>query len=126
MLLLSFFTHYVFFSLVYQGIYIGDILSENNDWYLLRYKLIKRIYFEEICIKEDIVQNQRYFAYLLKTRLTAANLEKLIRTGTYPLAVSHFREKLVQKALKQDLLLEIKKDIYRSASLTGTRKYSSK
>ena len=101
-------------------------MSENNDWYLLRYKLIKRIYFEEICIKEDLTQNQRYFAYLLKTRLTSANLEKLIRNDTYPFAVSHFRDKLVQKALKQDLLLEIKKDIYRSASLTATRKYSSK
>lgn len=106
--------------------WVWYILGENNNnWYLLRYKLIKRIYFEEIAIKEDVLKNQRYFAYLLKTRLSSSNLEKLIRNQAYPLAVSHFRDKLVKKALKQDLLFEIKKDVYRSARLRATRKYSS-
>ena len=45
---------------------IKKFLKTDVEWYLLRYKLIKRIHNQESNIRSEVIKNQHYFAYLMK------------------------------------------------------------
>lgn len=102
---------------------IKKILPRESDWYMLRYKLIKNIHFEESHVRNDIIRNQKYFGYLLKSRLSQLEFSRLIDLDLLGLAVSYFRTKLLKKALQINLLAELQKDILISAKV-NKRKYS--
>ncbi len=104
---------------------IKKLMKEKNEWHILRYELLKSIHFEESHIRDDVDQSQRYFAYLLKSRLSQLELLRLIDSGFLSLAVQFFRNRLVTQALQQDLFKQIQKDINFSA-LKHKRKYSRK
>ena len=58
---------------------IRKILYDETSWYLLRYKLLKRLYNQEVNVRSQVIKNQQFFAYLLKTQISESNFEKLIQ-----------------------------------------------
>ena len=104
---------------------IRGFLKKEADWYVLRYKLIKRIHYQESSIRSEVIKNQRYFAYLLKVQLTDFEFNKLIETETLAQGVSLFRNTLISKILMVDIYDEISDEIYTSMKITNKRRYSS-
>ena len=94
------------------------------DFYLLKYKLIKRIHSQESAIREKVIKNQHYFAYLLKTQLPGDQFETLLKTELLATGVSLFRNILVSQVLQIDMFEVLKDDIHKSIKLTNKRKYS--
>lgn len=103
---------------------IRSFINNEKDWYLFRYKLFQRIHFEESEIMKRVPKSQRYFAYLLKSRLSHLYLSRLIELNLLKEGVHCFRTKLVEEALEKDLFLKIKKDILYSLSVSK-RNYST-
>lgn len=103
---------------------IKDIIVNNVNWYVLRYKLIKRIHNEESCIRENVTKNQQYFAYLLKTQLTENEFERLMKNELITTGVSLFRNTLISKVLKVNLFELLNRDIHKSIQVTNKRSYS--
>ncbi len=105
------------------GKIIKKIVPKELDWYTLRYKLIKNIHFQESHMRNDIAISQRNFGYLLKANLTQLEFSRLVELELLGLAVEYFRNQLFKSVLHENLLEEIKNDIYYSASI-HKREYS--
>ncbi len=101
---------------------IKNSLSEEN-WYMLRYKLIKNIHSEESSLRTDVAKSQKYFAYLLKSNLSELEFSRLLDLNLLGLSVEYFRNKLFKTSLKTDLLELVKEDILYSA-IFHKRNYS--
>lgn len=104
---------------------IRRFLNNDIQWYLLRYKLIKRIHYQESNIRSEIIKNQHYFAYLLKTQLSELEFNKLIETNDLKEGVSIFRNQLIAKILQANIFDEISKEIQISIQISKKRSYSS-
>ena len=78
----------------------------------------------ESTIRSNIVINQHYFAYLLKTQLTDKQFTSLIKKEMLKESVALFRNDLVSQSLKINLLKLLKKDIKTSMKFLNNRKYS--
>ena len=98
-------------------------MSELN-FYLLKYKLVKRIHSQESAIREKVIKNQQYFAYLLKTQLPDSEFETLLKTELLSTGVSLFRNTLILQILQIDMFEVLKDDIHKSIKFTNKRKYS--
>jgi len=65
-----------------KGFVVNKLIKKNikdeTNWYLLRYKLLKRLYSQESNVRGQVKRNQQFFAYLLKIHLSDASFEKLI------------------------------------------------
>jgi hypothetical protein len=84
-------------------------------------------YLENItqqCISIEITKNQHYFAYLMKTRFSEFDFNKLIKNELLLTAVSFFRNFLVKDILKQNLFQTLGDDISNSIKINNKRKYS--
>lgn len=103
---------------------IRKFLKDDIEWYLLRYKLIKRIHNQESNIRSEVVKNQHYFAYLMKIQLTDFEFNKLIENEALAKGVSLFRNTLISKILKIDIFEEISQEICTSMKITNKRSYS--
>jgi hypothetical protein len=103
---------------------IRKFLKDDIEWYLLRYKLIKRIHNQESNIRSEVVKNQHYFAYLMKIQLTDFEFNKLIENEALAKGVSLFRNTLISKILKIDIFEEISQEIRTSMKITNKRSYS--
>lgn len=99
-------------------------LKDETNWYVFRYRLIKRIHAEESAIRENVIKNQHYFAYLLKTQLHDKEFKALMNTDLQA-GVSLFRNTLIVDILKVDLHKQMYIDICKSIKLNKKRKYSS-
>lgn len=110
-----------------KGMRIGKLIKEvipnKNDWYLLRYKLLKRLYLKELSIRNDVSTNQKYFAYLLNTQLTDIEYNALITNNSIARNVSSFRNKLIQQLLKKNVYDSLEKEIYQSIEISPKRRY---
>jgi hypothetical protein len=104
---------------------IKKFLKDDVDWYLLRYKLIKRIHNQESNIRSEVIKNQHYFAYLMKIQLTDFEFNKLIENEALAKGVSLFRNTLISNILKIDIFEEISEEIRISMKLTNKRSYST-
>ena len=104
---------------------IRKFLKNDTKWYLFRYKLMKRIHLHESTIRGEVAKNQHYFAYLLKIQLSDDEFHKLIETETLGKGVSVFRNALISKILKHNILEEIWEEIHISMKITNKRSYSS-
>lgn len=103
-------------------------LKDNTEWHVLRYKLLKRLHYEESMLREQVVKNQQYFAYLLKTQLSPIEFDQLIRRKTLAKGTELFRNILVLEVLKIDLVDALYIDIHESIKAKkkeDKRKYSS-
>ena len=105
--------------------FFKKLLGNETNWYLLKYKLVKRIHTEESNIRENITKNQHYFAYLLKSQLTEMEFERLIKNELLTTGVSLFRNTLISKILKVNILDVLNKDIHQSIQVTRNRIYSN-
>ena len=103
---------------------IRKFLKNEVDWYLLRYKLIKRIHYQESNLRSEVIKNQHYFAYLMKVQLTDFEFNKLIENEALAKGVSLFRNTLVSNILKIDIFEEISQEIRTSMKITNKRSYS--
>ena len=99
-------------------------LNDETEWYVFRYRLMKRLYFEESAVREKVIKNQQYFAYLLKTQLHDNEFKRLM-DNNLQVGVSLFRDTLVTNVLKIDLYEKMYFDIRKSIKLKKQRKYSS-
>jgi hypothetical protein len=107
------------------GKFVKKFLLNDTEWYLLRYKLIKRIHIHESMIRSEVPSNQQYFAYLLKTQLPDIEFSRLIESEYLPVGVSVFRNTLITEILKIDLSETLDKDIHKSIKISSKRIYSS-
>jgi hypothetical protein len=107
------------------GKIIKKIIFEELNWYLLRYKLIKRLHNEEVNIRNEVKKNQRYFAYLLKSHLSQFEFFTLLDTETLPLGVSLFRNLLISQLMSANFNSVLENEIRTSIDLTNKRKYFS-
>jgi hypothetical protein len=106
------------------GKIIKKLLKTDSNWYILRYKLLKYLHSQELIFRNDIIKNQQYFGYLLKTQLSDLELEKMIADKSLNERVAIFRSKLIQNILKEDLIDILIKDINKSIKYTNKRNYS--
>jgi hypothetical protein len=104
---------------------INQVIPDKTQWYLLRYKLIKRIHSNELNVRTNVQKNEHYFAYLLKTQIPQIQFDRLIDNQLLALGVIFFRNKLLSKIRALSLPVFLEKEIYRSIKITATRKYSS-
>lgn len=100
-------------------------LKTDTQWYLFRYKLIKRIHNQESTLRGEIVKNQHFFAYLMKTRLSELEFNKLIETENLVKGVSFFRNTLVSKILETNIFEKLLEEILISIKVNNKRSYSS-
>lgn len=107
------------------GKFLFKTLSTKMEWYLLRYKLLKRIHYTESSIRNLVPKNEHYFAYLLKTQISEIHFDRLIDNDILALGILFFRNKLLSKVRDLSLLSCLEKEIYRSIKITSKRKYSS-
>lgn len=104
---------------------IRKFLNNDTEWYLLRYKLIKRIHYQESNIRSEVVKNQQYFAYLLKTQLSDLEFNKLIESDRLQEGVSKFRNRVVSKILETNIFEELSQEISTSIKIGSKRSYST-
>ncbi len=100
-------------------------LKTDTQWYLFRYKLIKRIHKQESNIRGEIIKNQHFFAYLMKTQLSELEFNKLIETENLAKGVSFFRNTLVSKILETNIFEKLLEEILTSIKVNNKRSYSS-
>jgi hypothetical protein len=108
---------------------IGKLIKKNitdeTNWYLLRYKLLKRLYAQESNVRSQVKRNQHFFAYLLKTQLPDVSFEKLIENKVLGKAVSLFRNVLIHDLLKSNLADSLDAEIHASLMIGPKRYYST-
>nr|AIM52762.1 ClpN [Ochromonas sp. CCMP1393] len=107
------------------GKLILKYLRNPLDWYLIRYKILKRIHSQELVIRNKVVKNEHYFAYLLKTQIPEIEFNRLSENEILDLGILYFRNKLLRKVLKIDLPELIRLEVNKSIKVTNKRKYSS-
>nr|YP_009545344.1 ClpN [Mallomonas splendens]AYO28498.1 ClpN [Mallomonas splendens] len=90
---------------------IQSFLNSETDWYLLRYKLIKRLHRFEAFIRTEIPINQHYFAYLLKIQLSDLEFEQLVETNQLLPAISIFRNEIISETININIHEIIEKEI---------------
>jgi len=107
------------------GKLIRNYFESKSEWFLLRYRLLKQLHSHESTIKGEVVKNQHYFAYLLKTKLKEPLFDKLIKQDKLGKAVNAFRNFVFKDILKINFLELLNQEIYQSIELNKNRKYSS-
>lgn len=113
-----------------KNLQISQIIKNNllneTEWYLLRYKLLKDLHKQELVIRSNVSKNQYFFAYLLKTELSAKEFETLIERDLLEKAVGMFRNVLFTKILEIDIFDLIENETFASmnSNLKNQRKFS--
>ena len=110
------------------GKLIQSFLKNETEWYVLRYKLLKRLHEQETYIRTEVKRNQHYFAYLLKKNLPEFHFQRLIDNNEYEyvsLGVLFFRKEVIKSLLSIDLLDNVYLDVFKSNKFTKKRTYSS-
>jgi len=104
---------------------IKKLLKTETNWYLLRYKLIKRIHSQESEIRNKVKKNEHYFTYLLKIHLTESEFTSLIEQNSLATGTAFFRNQIISQILSLDLLEMLYKEINQSLIKKSRRIYSS-
>jgi hypothetical protein len=100
-------------------------LETDLNWHLLRYKLIKHIHYEELHLRNEVLKNQHYFAYLFKTQLTEQEFDFLIKKDALSQAVPFFRNIFVSSILKQKMFKVLTRNVKKLLKLINNRTYVS-
>lgn len=109
------------------GKIIKKFFNDETQWFLLRYNLIKKLHQQESFLRTEIKPNQHYFAYLLKTKFSDSEFEKLIENNDLKNAVIAFRNELISDVLKLNIYEILEQEIYLSFQTNkkiGNRTYS--
>ena len=103
---------------------IRKILKEETNWYLLRYKLLKRVYYQESNLRNQIEKNQHFFAYFLRTKIVDSDFNELIKNKKLNTSVLKFRDQLISDILKNNVFDDFFYETYLSILSSPTRSYS--
>lgn len=101
---------------------LKKLFQTENEWFSLRYFLIKRIYSQENVIRTQVHKNQEYFAYLLRSRLSDIEFENSVENNFLSQAVFSFRNELISEALKIDIYKLLKEEVDESIKLSRKQK----
>ena len=104
---------------------LKKFIKTDTEWYLLRYKLIKHIHNQESNIRGEVLKNQHFFAYLMKTELSESEFNKLIENENLSKGVSFFRNKIVSTILETNIFDELCNEILTSIKVNNKRSYST-
>jgi hypothetical protein len=104
---------------------LKKLIPDEIEWNLLRYKLIKKIHIHESNLQTEILANQQYFGYLLKTQLKDIYFERLIENNILEIGISLFRNILIYSIIKQNIFDQITNEISNSITITNRRQYFS-
>lgn len=110
------------------GKIIKRFFTDETDWYVLRYRLIKKLHHQESFIRTEILPNEHYFAYLLKTRFSDDDFEILMENKHLSEAVVAFRNELISEILHINIYDILEQEIYSSLKANKfkkTRTYST-
>ena len=107
------------------GKLIQTQILTSAEWHLLRYRIIKSLHKNEALIRSDVMKNQHYFAYLLKTELSEIEFNKLVETESLVTGVQLFRNMLITQLTKINVFNLILDEVKKSIRVTNTRKYST-
>lgn len=103
---------------------LKKMIENETDWFLLRYQLMKKIHHDETSIRTNVSINQQFFGYLLKTKLTNLQFDRLNQLKLVDQGVSLFRNTLISTLLKRDFFEIASKDLQNSMKIQSERKYS--
>ena len=104
---------------------IRELVGNDTEWQMLRYRLIKRLHNQESSIRSEVSKNQHYFTYLLKTELKEAEFEKMIETETLAKGTSIFRNQLISEIVKVNIFDLLCQEVRLSIKISNKRTYSS-
>lgn len=102
---------------------IKNFVSNEMDWYLLRFELLKRLHRKESLLRSDVKINHRYFAYLLNIQYLDVELDKIFKNNLLSENVLLFRNRLVKNTLSQNIFHYLANDIHESIEMTTNRVY---
>jgi hypothetical protein len=110
---------------------ILELIPSSRDWLVLRYKLLKRLYYQVSTIQEEIIPNNTYFTYLFKRHLSEEAFNQFTdeenRRDQLADIVRYYRAKLISKIVKYDLMKYLETDIHYSIQSTSNyRLYSAR
>lgn len=115
----------------YQKMEAGKIImnclpnsAKETEWHVLRYKLIKKIHYQESQVRAE-KKNIHFFAYLLKLNATESDFDQMIQNKVLSLAISTFRNKMVAELLRLDLFAFLEDDIRKESKVLKERNYSN-
>lgn len=97
--------------------HIKKNLTNHMEYDLLKYRLMRELHNEEVSIRFDMDQNQRFFVYLLKSQLKEDEFTRLVDEKTIGKVTSHFRNKLIISSLGINVFKLMKLDIFYSSKL---------
>jgi len=103
---------------------IRKILDNETTWYLIRYKLLKRLYHQEINVRNQVSKNQQFFAYLLKTQLPECGFEKLVKRKKLSTSVALFRNLIIRDVMKENLFDSFDIETFSAILISPKRSYS--
>lgn len=106
------------------GKILEKLIPRAVDYYVLRFKLLKRIHHEEVCLRNEVKWNQRYFGYLLKTKLSTLEFNNLIDLKLLNLGTSIYRTELMADVKSFNLQDTLDKEVFNSIKLSSKRVYT--
>jgi hypothetical protein len=104
---------------------IEKILIHETNWYIFRYKLLKRLYYQEINVRTQVPRNQQFFAYLLKTEISEQYFERFIKKKVLAKVVALFRNILIAEIVSNNFFDDFEEETLFSISIGSKRHYSS-
>jgi hypothetical protein len=106
------------------GKMIKKLINDETEFYVLRFKLLKRLHYEETTIRNQINPNQLYFGYLLKLYLHMHEFRNALEHESLSYATAYFRYILVTSAFRFNINEFLRKEIERSLSSPRNRRTS--
>ena len=98
------------------------LLTNDLNWNLLRYEILKKLHHQETQVQGNIFKNTRYYAYLLKIEMVDEQFEKLIEKDDFAYIVSAYRDLVISKVLDCDVFDTLEKEIKYSIQINKKRK----
>lgn len=109
------------------GALLNRVFRTKTDFHLFRYQLLKTMHYQELEFQKQVVLEQRYYGYLLKTQLSEKVILSQLEKGSLGEITSHFRNNLVKLALEENLSDVLLKEIQVSRKLNRHKRcYTNK
>jgi hypothetical protein len=106
--------------------FIRKTIKGEAEFYVLRYRLLKRLYHQEINVRQQVSRNQQFFAYLMKTKISESSFDQLMEKELLGKAVNLFRNVLITDLLKYDLFKDFDSETEASIATSPKRYYSTR
>ena len=102
---------------------LKKLIPKKLNWYLLRFRLLKRVRLGQISICN--LKNQRFFGMLLQKEISDYRFHRLLEIGALDIAVELFRYELVEdlyNSHKRRKLLNLPSELMESIKLKSFKK----